>query len=370
VSSIVHIKQHKQAMIRRYTKSDDVKGLTQVLTTLVPLALLWWVAVLGSRISYLITAAAIPLIALFTLRIFALMHDCGHDSLFRSRWLNRAFGFAFGVIAGMPQYVWSKHHNFHHAHNGNWDKYRGPYTTLSVDEYAAMTDAQQRMYRRKCGIATAPLAGFIYLIFNPRFTWLSGSIGLTVDILRRKCATPSVSMREHAANYQTCYWKSASEYWHMFWNNMVLLCIWALMCWAVGALLFFTIYMIAVSLAGGAGIVLFTVQHNFKHSYASDNKNWDYDTGGIKGTSFLILPRWLNWFTVDIAYHHIHHLSANIPNYCLVECHNDYQHLFSDVTRVRLSQVYSALKFILWDTRAGRIISVAEYQRQLPGNAA
>jgi len=119
-----------------------------------------------------------------------------------------------------------------------------------------------------------------------------------------------------------------------------------------------------VSVAGGAGIVLFTVQHNFEHSYASDGERWDHDTGAIEGTSFLILPSWLNWFTVNIGYHHIHHLSASIPNYRLVACHDEYQHLFVDVTRVKLSEVPGALKCILWDTRAQRIISVAEYQQQ------
>lgn len=351
-------------MVGRYTKPDDIKGLTQVLTTLLPLALLWWAAVAGSRISYWLTAAALPLMALFTLRVFALMHDCGHYCLFRSRWLNRTIGFALGVIAGMPQYVWSQHHNFHHANNGNWDKYRGPYTTLSVDEYAALSAAQQRLYRQKCGVASAPLAGFIYLVFNPRFTLLKGNIGLLVHVVRGKFAAPATSVRQHIASYQTRYWKSAREYWHMFWNNVVLLCAWALMCWACGPLLFFTIYLLTVSIAGGAGIVLFTVQHNFEHSYASDNDNWNYYTGSIEGTSFLILPRWLNWFTVDIAYHHIHHLSSSIPNYCLVKCHNDNQHLFTDVTRVKLSQVLGALKCILWDTRARRIISLAEYRRQ------
>jgi omega-6 fatty acid desaturase (delta-12 desaturase) len=369
VPSADSIRRQRQAIIARYAKPDDVKGLAQILATLLPLALLWWVAVQGHRLSFWLTAATIPLIALFTLRVFALMHDCGHYSLFRSRWLNRAIGFALGVIAGMPQYVWSQHHNFHHAHNGNWDKYRGPYTTLSVDEYAALTDSRQRMYRLKCGVATAPLAGFIYLIFNPRFTWLKGSIGLLVHVVRRKFAAPELSMRAHAASYQTRYWKSAREYWHMSWNNVVLLCAWALMCWACGTLLFFAIYLTTVSIAGGAGIVLFTVQHNFEHSYASGNENWDYHAGGIEGTSFLILPRWLNWFTVDIAYHHIHHLSASIPNYCLVRCHDDNRQLFADVTRVKLSQVLGALKFILWDARARRIISVAEYQQLLPGSA-
>jgi omega-6 fatty acid desaturase (delta-12 desaturase) len=365
VSSIDCIKQQQRAMIGRYNKSDNIKGSTQVLTTLVPLVLIWWVAVLGATASRWLTAAAMLLITLFTLRVFALMHECGHGSLFRSHWLNRASGFLLGVVSGMPQYVWSQHHNYHHAHNGNWEKYRGPYTTPSIGEYAAMTDAQRRIYRLKCSIAAAPLVGFIYLIFNPRFTWVKGSIGLVAHTVRKKAAQPSVSMRKHAATYETRYWESAKEYWHMFSNNVVLLSLWVLMCWAFGTTLFFTIYLISLSIAGGAGIILFTVQHNFEHAYASDSKRWDYTTGAIRGTSFLILPRWLNWFTVNMGYHHIHHLSAKIPNYCLVKCHNEYQHLFADVTRVKLSQFHNALKCILWDTHAQRIISVSEYQKQI-----
>jgi acyl-lipid omega-6 desaturase (Delta-12 desaturase) len=364
LSSIDRVKEQKQEMIRKYAQSDDVKGLTQVLTTLALLALVWWAALFSVHVSYWLTAAAVLLIGLFSVRVFALMHECGHGSLFRTRWLNRAFGFLLGVISGMPQYVWSQHHNFHHATNGNWEKYRGVYTTLSVDEYSAMTIAQQRMYRRKCSIATAPLAGLIYVIFNPRLTWLKGSIGLVIHIIvKRKLAQPHRSIKALAASFTTPYWKSRKEYWHMLWNNAVLLSIWTLMCWKFGAVPFFTIYLISASLAGGVGIILFTVQHNFEHSYASDSRYWDYDTGAIKGSSFLILPRWLNWFTANIAYHHIHHLSARIPNYRLIECHNEYQDLFADVTRVKLSDVPEALKYILWDKHAQRIISVAEHQQ-------
>jgi omega-6 fatty acid desaturase (delta-12 desaturase) len=265
----------------------------------------------------------------------------------------------------MPQYVWSRHHNYHHTHNGNWEKYRGPYTTLSVDEYAALTARQQRLYRWKCSMVGAPIAGFIYLIFNPRFTWLKGSIALVGHVLRRKIAQPTQSMRAHAATFRTRYWQSAKEYRHMSFNNLVLLSAWGLMCYALGTSLFFTIYLISLSLAGGAGILLFTVQHNFRHSYASDAKHWDYDTGAIAGTSFLILPAWLNWFTANIGYHHIHHLSARIPNYRLFACHNEHRHLFADVSRLGLADVPGALKYILWDTRARQLISIAEYGQQM-----
>ena len=357
------LKSEKCAMIGRYSKSDDLTGLTQLFTTMVPLALLWWVAIRCARVSPWLAVIPMLFMVLFTVRVFGLMHECGHGSLFRTLRFNKAAGFLLGVVSGMPQFVWAQHHNYHHANNGNWDKYRGPYTTLSVDEFSALTRAQQRMYRSKCSVIAAPLAGFIYLIFNPRFTWLKGTIGLIAHVVKQKLAQPSVPLREHTASFKTRYWKSSREYRHMLWNNLVLLSSWAVMCYLIGPGLFFAIYLVTVSVAGGAGIVLFTVQHNFEHSYASSNEHWDYDIGAIEGTSFLVLPRWLNWFTVNIGYHHIHHLSATIPNYRLVECHREYEHLFDRVTRVKLDEVLGALQCILWDTRAQRIISMAEYRR-------
>jgi acyl-lipid omega-6 desaturase (Delta-12 desaturase) len=355
------LRRERRALIARHAKSDDGKGLTQVLTTLLPFGLLWWSAITLVSSSVWFTLLPISAIILFLVRAFGLMHECGHGSLFRSPWLNSSVGFLLGVISGMPQYVWSQHHNYHHAHNGNWDKYRGPYTTLSVDEYAALTSTQRRLYRSKCSVAAAPVAGFIYLVFMPRFTWLKGSLGLAVHTIGLKLMRPDVSLRTHAESYRSRYWKSAKEYRHMLWNNVALLSAWGLMCCMCGCGIFFFIYLTSVSIAGGLGIVLFTVQHNFEHAYASDNEHWDRDTGTIEGTSFLVLPRWLNWFTVNIGYHHIHHLSANIPNYRLAECHEEYEHLFPQVTRVRLTEVLSALKCILWDKRGRRIISTAEY---------
>lgn len=371
MSSTLDMKQRKQAIIQKHAKADDLKGWIQVATTLVPIALLWWAAVLSAGYAYWAVAGITIIASLFTLRVLVLMHECGHGSLFRTPWLNRTMGFLFGVISGMPQYVWSQHHAYHHANNGNWDKYRGPLTTPSVDEYAAMSISEQRMYMFTRSIALAPLGGFVYLLFNPRFTWLKGSVQFLVHVASKKIQEPRASLRVHARSFKTRYWQSSAEYWHMFWNNVVLLSAWALMCWTIGVSLFFFVYLVSVSLAGGAGIVLFTVQHNFEHAYAADDEHWDYDTGAMEGTSFLVLPSWLNWFTANIAYHHIHHLSAKIPNYRLAECHRENESLFSDVTRVKLSQIPGALKCLLWDRRAQRIISVSEYRnlcRQAAGS--
>jgi omega-6 fatty acid desaturase (delta-12 desaturase) len=361
--SIARLKQLKHGIINQHAKPDDRKGFTQVLTTLVPLAALWGVAVQSADVSYWLTGGLILLMSLFLVRVFVLMHDCGHGSLFRAAALNRSFGFGFGVVAGISQYVWSRHHAYHHATNGNWAKYRGPLAIVTVDEYEALTDKQRRNYERARSTWLAPVAGFLYLIFNPRVTWLKGSVGLVGHVIKKKIAQPRISIRAHAADFATLYWASAREYWHIFWSNMVLLSVWVLMSCAIGPALFFAVYLISVSIAGGVGIALFTVQHNFEHAYASGDEGWDRDTAAIRGSSFLILPRWLNWFTANIAHHHIHHLSAKIPNYRLLKCHKEFEHLFSDVTRVTLSQVPKALKCILWDTRLDRIISIAEYEQ-------
>jgi acyl-lipid omega-6 desaturase (Delta-12 desaturase) len=364
LSSLSLVKQQKRAIIGQRYRTDNVKGFTQVFTTLVPVAALWFCVALSATVSLWLTAGVTVLITLFLVRAFVLMHECGHGSLFRTAWLNRAFGFLFGVLAGMPQFVWARHHAYHHATNGDWEKYRGALNILTVDEFNALTAYQQRRYLLVRNIWMAPLGGFVYLIFNPRFTWLMGTLGLVGHLLKGKFARPGTPLNEIAAGFKTRYWKDGKEYWHMTWNNAALLSLWALMSWAIGPALFFSVYLCSVSLAGAAGLVLFTVQHNFEHSYAAGSEDRDADAAAIQGTSFLDLPRWLGWFTANIAYHHIHHLSSRIPNYCLAECHNENRELFSDITRIRLRDIPQALKCILWDVRARRIIAVAEYRQQ------
>lgn len=360
--AVAPLKQYKRSIVAQHAKPENLKGFTQVLTTLLPLAGLWVVVAQRSDWSWGLTVLATAVMSLFLLRAFVLMHECGHGSLFQSPALNQVFGFVLGVVTGMPQYVWSQNHNFHHSTNGNWAKYRGPLAILTVDEYDALTGPQQRAYARARTLGMAPVGGFLYLLLNPRLTWMLGSARLLWHVVRGKIAQPRISVRVHAAQFRTPYWKSTAEHRHMTLNNLVLLCAWAAMCWLVGPLLFFAVYVVSTSLSGGAGIVLFTVQHNFEHSYASCDNNWCYDTAAIHGTSYLALPAWLNWFTASIGYHHIHHLSARIPNYRLAACHAEHEQLFADVRRLTLADVGASLKFILWEPRARRIISVAEHE--------
>ena len=352
-----------QVDVDGYTNPEDKKAFLQVLSTVLPFAALWYIASLGPSSSYVLTVLATLGLSLFLLRVFVLMHECGHGSLFRSPPFNKIAGFFLGVLSGMPQYVWARHHNYHHATNGNWAKYRGPLAILSVDEFAALCPRGQRAYVRARNLIMAPLAGFVYLILNPRLNWMRGTLALLSHMLRSKWAQPQVSMRTHAASFRTLYWASPAEYWHMTFNNLVLLSLWAAMSWLIGPLLFFSVYLISTALAGGGGIVLFTVQHNFEHSYASCDNNWDHDDAAIHGTSYLKLPAWLNWFTANIGYHHIHHLSARIPNYRLAACHAEHEAQFADVRRLRIGDVVASLKYLLWEPVSRRIISVAEYEQ-------
>lgn len=364
LSKLQHLKAIKRQIIERHVRPDDLKGLAAAASTLLPIAAMSWAAWHSTELSYLLTAALTLLMALFLLRAFVLMHECGHGSLFRSGRLNRGFGFVFGVLCGMPQYVWSQHHQFHHAHNGNWHRYRGPLNVAEVGEYQAMSADQQRRYRRARSIWLAPLAGFMYVVLLPRWNLLKGSLGLLRHVAAARRAAPGTPLAELAAAYPTRHWQSLQEWRHMGANNLVLLALWGLLLWWMGPLLFLGFFIVAASLGGAAGLLLFAVQHNFEQSYASGNEGWDYDRGALEGTSFLQLPGWLNWITANIGYHHVHHLSARIPSYCLVACHEENAALFSEVRRIRLAQVPAALRCILWDTPAQRIVSVAELQRR------
>ena len=354
MSELTALKHHKRELIRQFAGATDAQGAWQVAVTLLPLVAIAW---LTNRYAAQSVGAAVALtiaLALMMVRVFALLHECGHGSVFRSRALNSSFGFLFGVLSGMPQYVWSQHHGYHHRTNGDWDSYRGPLSTLSVAEFEALPEAAQRSYLRARQIALAPLGGFVYLLFNPRFTWLKGTLACAMRLLQGQ------SLKD----YKPRYWRTWREYWHMTANNLVLLSLWALVATQTAhPRTLFAVYLIGVSLAGGFAIALFTVQHNFEQAEANSHDRWDSDRSVLSGTSYLVLPGWLNWLTANIGYHHVHHLSAAIPGYALARCHNQYQHLFTTVRRIRLREIPAHLKCLQWDIDRQQIIAVNDQQR-------
>ncbi len=365
------LKSISSEIIRKYSDKSDGKALFQHINTLVPYFILFYFSLLSFESeSYWIMTVCILLLSFFIVRIFMLMHDCGHKSLFKTPIYNAIGGFFTGVFVGMPQYVWSQHHNYHHSTNGNWEKYRGPLNILSITEFEKLSESKQKKYQYARNIKIAPIGAFMYFIFNPRFNWILGSLQFLFNIVKSKLNDTQIPLKNIVNAQQSGFWKSGKEYFHMTLNNIVLISIWVVASWYFGAANFFTVYILSLSLAGAAGIIIFTIQHNFEGSFASDTENWNYYQGALAGTSFLTVPKVINWFGADIAYHHIHHISAGIPNYNLASCHKAYSYLFEDVTRLRLRDVAKAFSYILWDKENQKIVSVNEYKQMKANQAA
>jgi acyl-lipid omega-6 desaturase (Delta-12 desaturase) len=70
----------------------------------------------------------------------------------------------------------------------------------------------------------------------------------------------------------------------------------------------------------------------------------------------------LQFFTGNIGLHHVHHLSARIPNYNLQRAH-DRNPIFHDVPTLSLWDGLRAVRFKLWDEDRGRLVTFAEARR-------
>lgn len=129
-----------------YMNSSDLRATYQILNTVVPYVLLWFLAHKAASICFWLLAPIIVLMTLFSARCFSLMHDCGHYSLFRSKRVNQIIGFILGVINAVPQYPWSRGHAYHHKTNGDWQRYCGPSALISTEEFARLSPSAQRRY--------------------------------------------------------------------------------------------------------------------------------------------------------------------------------------------------------------------------------
>lgn len=340
-----------------FQKSNAI-ATRQVLLTLIPFALLWVAYVYLIKVSYWYAVPIVVVVSFFILRMFVLMHDCGHGSLFKSQRVNNIVGFALGVLTGMPQFVWSKSHAFHHKTNGDWVKYGGVFNIMTTNQYAKLCKKKQRNYRLARHPAILSLAGFFYVLFNPRFNWILGNITMLAKIIRPLLTLNFSKSIETARKWETKYWKAKKDYLHMTYNNIVLIPIWIIMCMTIGTGEFFLLYVTSVSLAGSMGILFFAIQHNFEDAYATDTAQVNHYKAALEGTSMLVLPKVLNWFTADIAYHHVHHLSTAIPNYRLKACHKEYEDLFAGVKRIYLSELFTTFDYKLWDPEKQKVVAV------------
>jgi len=310
--------------IRKYQKPDLRRSLWQLVNTLVPYVGLWFLMYHSLKISYWITLALAFPAAGLAARTFIIFHDCGHGSFFKSKKANRVVGAITGILLFTPYDNWRHNHAVHHATAGDLDRRDvGDVWTLTVDEFINAPASQRLAYR---------------LIRHPLILFGIGA-HLQFLVLQRLART-AAGQRERQSVYLT---------------NWALLAIVVLMSLTIGFKEYWLIQLPIIMIAATAGVWLFYVQHQFEDVYWERHENWDYVQASLLGSSYYKLPKLLQWFSGNIGFHHIHHLSPRIPNYYLERCFEEIPEFKQPKTFTLLTSLKS-LGLRLWDEQQGRLV--------------
>ena len=312
-------------IVEKYQKASAGKASWQVINTLVPYALLWLLMYYTVQVSWWLTVSLAILSGAFLVRAFIIFHDCGHGSFFKSRRANNLWGFICGLLAFTPFYHWRWEHSLHHATSGDLDRRGvGDLWTMTVQEYLESSRGRRFAYR----LARNP---FILFVLAPLYVFL----------VRHRIPKANANRRERRSVY---------------WMNLAILAMASVMVAIFGLKNYLIIQFTALMVAGAAGFWLFYVQHQFEGVYWERRNDWDYAAAALQGSSFYKLPRVLQWFSGNIGFHHIHHLSPRIPNYNLERCHRA-NVLFQSVKPVTLLSSFKSLTFRLWDEQRRKLVS-------------
>jgi omega-6 fatty acid desaturase (delta-12 desaturase) len=141
----------------------------------------------------------------------------------------------------------------------------------------------------------------------------------------------------------------------VWFTNLALVALVGGLTWLFGLKAYLLLQLIVLLVAGSTGIWLFYVQHQFEGVYWERKADWDYSLAALQGSSFYKLPKVLQWFSGNIGFHHIHHLSPRIPNYNLEKCHRA-EPLFQTVKPVTLFSSFKSFTFRLWDEQRRKLV--------------
>jgi omega-6 fatty acid desaturase (delta-12 desaturase) len=313
-----------KAIVAKFQQPSLARAIWQILNTYVPFALLWVAMYYVMAISWWLVVPLAVLAGGFLVRIFIIFHDCGHGSYFASRRANDVVGFISGVFTFTPYFHWRWEHNIHHATCGHLEKRGvGDIWTLTVQEYLEASRWKRFAYR----LARNPLVLFV---IAPLYLFL----------IRERFPSRGAKYRERVSVY---------------WMNLAILLVALGLSSIFGWKAYLLIQLIVISVAGSAGVWLFYVQHQFEDVYWEHSEEWDYTRAALEGSSFYKLPKILQWFSGNIGFHHIHHLSARIPNYNLERCHNAHP-MFQQVQPITFLASFKSLTFRLWDEQRRKLV--------------
>ena len=321
-----------QGALRQYRQPSVGRGLGQLATSVVPyvagILAMGAIAQLSYPLSLLL---ALPT-AGFLIRIFIIFHDAGHGSFLPvSRW-NRAVGYFAGILAFTPYRYWTHMHAMHHANAGDLDRRGlGDVWTMTVQEFADAPRILRLAYR----VFRNPLVLFVLIaplsfLLNHRFP------------------------RKHAGSRANRA---------IMWTNLGVALFVAAMSLPFGFVDFVLVFTPVFVAASMVGTWLFYVQHQFEDVYWSRREGWEFADAALRGSSYLKLPRVLQWFTGNIGFHHVHHLNPGIPNYHLARAHRE-QPMFRQVPVLRLRDTARCMSVRLYDETTRQMVGFREGLRR------
>lgn len=268
-------------------------------------------------------------------RLFIIQHDCGHRSFFKSAKANDWIGRFLSLFTFTPYGFWRSTHNMHHAGSGNLDhRGIGSIDTLTVDEYKALSPGKKFQYR---------------LYRNPFVLLAIGAPIYMVFLQRIPLGQSSPFFPEHQALSFRRSWKSIIS------HDLALLLFYGGIVFLTGWSILLLVFLPTVMIAAWIGSWLFYIQHQFEDGYWEVREEWNFHEAAVMGSSYLVLPKVLQWFSGNIGLHHIHHLCSAIPNYRLQEC-MDANPTLQTMNKLNLRQTLACLRWRLWCEKTKKMV--------------
>jgi acyl-lipid omega-6 desaturase (Delta-12 desaturase) len=311
----------------KYRQSNLGKSLWQLFNTLGSYCLLWalMIFMVRSAYPYWITLLFALVAGGILVRVFILFHDCCHGSFFASSWGNTIVGSIMGILTFTPFADWRYAHKRHHATAGNLDRRGiGDIWTMTTEEYLASSRGNRLVYR---------------FYRNPFVLFGLGS--LLLFLLLQRFSKKGAAGRERMSVLAT---------------NVVLLLIVVAATWTIGFRTYVLIQLPVIFLGGGVGLWLFYIQHQFENAYWVRHETWDPMRVALEGSSYVKLPKILQWFTGNIGLHHVHHVRPSIPNYNLQQCHDQTPALRA-VPAITIDMSIRSLWLALYDEKKRKLVS-------------
>lgn len=320
-----------KAIVAKYQVPHAGRAAWQLVNTLGSYLAVWVLIWFALPVSWWLTVPLAVLAGGLLVRVFIIFHDCGHGSFFASRRANDFWGCVTGLLTFTPYYHWRGEHAIHHGATGDLDRRGiGDVWTMTVREYLEASRWRRFAYQ----LARNPVVLFVVA-------------PLVLFLVLQRVPRAGASPRERAS---------------VWWMTAAVAAMVATGCLVFGTLAFLLVQLLVLMVAGSVGVWLFYLQHQFEDAYWERGEDWDYSQAALQGSSFFRLPAVLQWFSGNIGFHHVHHLSPRIPNYNLQRCHES-DPLFLQVKPMTLWSSLRSLGLRLWDESSKRLVGFRHVRR-------